>query len=273
MPKIKYYEISQFIGKGSFSKVYKGQDTRNGNIVALKCDTSSMKVLKHEVSILNYLYREGVKNIPKIYWYGNYMDNPSLVMSYYKSSLQDYFDTKGLVEEKKIGSIMIKCLDILSHLSISQVIHRDIKPQNFMIQDGELYLIDFGLATVYSFQESANDIFIKKEELVGTPRYSSYFSHCGEQVSPRDDLLSLGYVYYYLKYGSLPWDNIERTETDTPRYSIEHPENVIRRELKEFDIFSLNLDDKNGYNYFKYCHSLNCDDMPDYHSLMQIFIS
>ena len=62
MPKIKYYEITQFIGKGSFSKVYKGEDTRNGNIVALKCDTSSMKVLKHEVSILNY-YIEKVLRI------------------------------------------------------------------------------------------------------------------------------------------------------------------------------------------------------------------
>ena len=64
-------------------------------------------------------------------------------MTYYKNSLQDYYDTKGPIDHKKMSSIMIKCLDILRQLTNSQVIHRDIKPQNFMMNDGDLNLIDF----------------------------------------------------------------------------------------------------------------------------------
>ena len=48
-----------------------GVDLRNNTIVAVKIDSSKLKVLRHDVSILNYLYRDGVSSIPKIFWYGN----------------------------------------------------------------------------------------------------------------------------------------------------------------------------------------------------------
>ena len=54
--KIKNYEIERFIGQGSFGKVYKGIDLRNDTIVAVKIDSSKLKVLLHEVSILNYFF-------------------------------------------------------------------------------------------------------------------------------------------------------------------------------------------------------------------------
>ena len=102
--KIKHYEIEKLIGKGSFGDVYKGVDTRNGNTIALKLDTSGLKVLKHEVSILNYLQSENVSSIPKILWFG-VIDNVSiLTMTYYKTSLQDYFDVKGIIDEFKMSS-------------------------------------------------------------------------------------------------------------------------------------------------------------------------
>ena len=81
---IKNYEIVCLIGQGSFGKVYKGLDLRTENTVAIKIDTSNLKVLRHEVSILNYLYSDGVSSIPKIYWYGNIDSNLVLVMTYYK---------------------------------------------------------------------------------------------------------------------------------------------------------------------------------------------
>jgi serine/threonine protein kinase len=270
--KIKHYEIEKLIGKGSFGDVYKGVDTRNGNTIALKLDTSGLKVLKHEVSILNYLYSENVSSIPKILWFG-VIDNVSiLTMTYYKTSLQDYFDVKGIIDEFKMSSIMIKCLDILRQISIAQVMHRDIKPHNFMLADGELNLIDFGLSTIYSYMHSDDDILCEKEDLVGTPRFTSFYSHCGEPTSPRDDLLSLGYMYIYLNTGSLPWDEIERKETDMPLCNINHPDNLIRRDMKSPTILLPNLTGSLK-NYMDYCYSLKCDDIPDYHNLMRIFTS
>jgi len=270
--KIKNYEIERFIGQGSFGKVYKGIDLRNDTIVAVKIDSSKLKVLRHEVSILNYLYRDGVSSIPKIYWYGNIEGNLVLVMTYYKNSLQDYYDAKGLINHKKMSSIMIKCLDILRQIVNSQVIHRDIKPQNFMMDDGDLNLIDFGLSTIYSYTNSGEDLHYNKTEIVGTPRFTSYFSHCGEPTSPRDDLLSLGYMYQYLNTGSLQWDEIERKETSLLVCDVNHPDNIIRKDMKSPNVLKPLL---SGVlkNYMNYCYSLNCDDTPDYHSLMRLFTS
>lgn len=267
--KIKHYEIVCLIGKGSFGTVYKGIDNRSNKIVAIKIDTSGLKVLLHEVSILNYLYSDCVSLIPKIFWYGKIDGNLVLAMTYYKHSLQDYFDVKGLINHKKMSSIMIKCLDILRHISGLKVIHRDIKPQNFMMNDGDINLIDFGLSTIYSYKDY---IQYNKTEIVGTLRFTSYRSHCGEPVSPVDDLLSLGYMYIYLNTGSLNWDKIERKETSLLVCDVNHPDNLIRRDLKS-PIVLLPLLSGVLKNYMNYCYSLNCDDTPDYHSLMRLFTS
>lgn len=271
--KIRQFEIIEKIGEGSFGKIYKGFNEKNKENVAVKIDTSDFNVLKHEVSILNYLYNEHVSNIPRIYWYGIYREHPTLIMTYYNNSLQDYYDIKGIINDEKMASIMIKCLDILRQLANIQVIHRDIKPQNFMLQDGELNLIDFGLSTIYSFQHSDDDINNIKAEIVGSPRFTSYFSHCGEPTSPRDDLLSLGYMYMYLNTGSLPWDEIERISTTLSVCNINHPDNIIRKDNKSPEKFLPLINDGPFKNYMKYCYLLKCDDMPDYNNLMQIFIS
>jgi len=266
--RIKHFEIECFVGKGSFGNVYKGIDVRNNNTVAIKIDTSNLKVLIHEVSLLNYLYSEGVSVIPKIYWYGNVDNNLVLVMTYYKNSLQDYFHIKKIVNDRQMSSVMIKCLDILRQLFKSQIIHRDIKPQNFMIVDGDINIIDFGLSIVYTPVIDIEKPIIT--EIVGTPRFISYFVHLGEHPSPRDDLISLGYMYIYLSEGSLQWDEINREETTLSLCDLNHPDNIIRRDMK--NPLSL-LPTLSGplQNYMHYCYSLNYNDTPDYTSLMRIF--
>lgn len=268
--KIRQFDVIEFIGEGSFGKIYKGYNEKNNGYVAIKINTSDYNVLKHEVSILNYLYNERVSNIPRIYWYGIYREYPTLIMTYYQNSLQDYYDNKGLIDETKLSSIMIKCLDILKQLTNIQVIHRDIKPQNFMLRDGELNLIDFGLSTIYSYLYSDDDLHSTKSEIVGTPRFTSYFVHCGEPTSPRDDLLSLGYMYMYLNKGSLPWDEIERIPTTRSVCDMEHPDNIIRKDKKSIYSLSPFINGKLS-NYMNYCYSLKFDDMPNYQSLMLIF--
>jgi serine/threonine protein kinase len=205
------YMLLNIIGKGKFGKIYYGARVKTAMPVAIKIENaeSSIKLLKNETTILNYLYHNGSRKIPFVHWYGNYQSNPCLIMTYYETSLYDYtLAIKPNAQDSKM--ILLKIISILKDIHDSQIIHRDVKPQNFMIQNSELYLIDFGLASVY-----ADDFKIHIPEksdnlsILGTPKYISIHLHEGRTPSRRDDVISSGYIYLFLLLGGrLPWENL-----------------------------------------------------------------
>ena len=225
------YKIAEFIGKGKFGSVYRASHIKTGEIVAVKFElsTAPVKILKNETSILNYLYRNGCKSIPFVYWFGLTADSPTLVMTYYDQSLDDYIKENILdIDEKsRIFKVM---LNILENIHSHYIIHRDIKPQNFMIRDGELFLIDFGMATTYT-DASGNHVEERsgKTDILGTPKYVSIHVHNGFEPSRRDDVISACYIYLSMWLGYLPWDQ-DKFSVD---FSIDI--NNWRRILKEWE--------------------------------------
>ena len=142
------YNIDKFIGNGKFGKVYRGIINKTNTYVAIKLEdkSTSYKLLKRETSILKYLYEKKCRSIPSVYWFGEIGDSMGLIMTYYDCSLFEYLNIKT-ISESKLNYIMVKCIHILESIHSIFVIHRDIKPHNFMIKNGEIFLIDFGLAT------------------------------------------------------------------------------------------------------------------------------
>ena len=145
---INKYKIDKEIKRGAFGCILRGNYWKTGEPVAIKIEYGEIPSLKHEVKLINYLSTSGVKQIPSIYWYGIYENNPCLIITLYECSLFDYMKHRQITVEK-MNILMLKTIDIIEHIHRFFVLHRDIKPANFMIKDGDIFLIDFGLSTFY----------------------------------------------------------------------------------------------------------------------------
>jgi serine/threonine protein kinase len=274
----KKYQILEKIGTGKFGIVYKGTNIKTNEIIAIKTESrnSSIKLLKNETAILKYLYDHGSRSTPIVYWYG--VDNlcSYLVMSFYEISLYDY-SIKTPLSVEKIDKVMSVSIDILENIHTQFVIHRDIKPQNFMISNEEIFLIDFGFATFYIEEYGEHLQHDENKNITGTPKYISYNIHDGISPSRRDDLISLGYIYLYLYCKELPWDKmkIEINKNDYAEIDILHPKNQQRKCLKSWENIEeicLQINQK-IHKFLNYCYNLSYDSSPDYTELKKLFIS
>jgi serine/threonine protein kinase len=283
------YKIENILGKGKFGVVYKGSHLKTKKELAIKKEYNEIvvKILKHETTILNYLYTHGCKSIPQVYWFGLYNDSTYLVMTYFPCSLYDYIsrgfsikeereDEREDEREREKNKWMIQMIDILEHIHKYFVLHRDIKPHNFMLDEKkDIYLIDFGLSTIYIDHENKHiSMEDSREMIIGTPKYISYYIHEGVLPSRRDDLISLGYVFIFLWMGSLPWENIskeyiefiEMNKKEYPEIHILHSKNQYYKSQKKRENLSLKGSPK-IQKYMDSCYQLHFDTEPKYNIL------
>jgi serine/threonine protein kinase len=277
------YSIKNIIGKGKFGTIYLGETKTNGELVAIKTEAINQQYrsIKHEVKMMNYLFRNKFEKIPLIYWYGNHDNLVCLVMTYYECSLENYLNTHIDTNDK--NNIMLQCIDIFQYIHKHFVLHRDIKPHNFMIKENKIYLIDFGLATFYVDEDGEHKPNDFQNTIVGTPKYVSYYNHSGYTISRRDELISLGYMYMSF-FGVLPWSNINiQQPINNDKHTmidILHPANVERKKYKSLENLFINVKEPEYpsnicltiINYMKYCYSLDYDEEPNYYAIKQIFI-
>jgi len=266
------YTILSKIGSGQFSNVFKGKFNKTDEPVAIKTENieTPIPLLKHETRILNYINSKQSYQIPFIYWYGIYQGSPTLIMPFYESSLEELYKNKDVSKKQHFTNI-VKMIEILSFIHEYGVIHCDVKPENFMVKDEKIYLIDFGLSTIF-VDEHMNPLLEKNESafITGTPKFISLNIHNGIAPSRRDDLISAIYIFVYLSNKKLPWLNVQDKQDGYSQNHIHHFKNVERKRLKEEFFNSIS-----STHYVKkllgYLMNITFGEKPHYQWMISIF--
>jgi len=268
------FEIVEYLGSGQFSNVYKVRKKYGNNIMALKMEKEDvpLPMIQFEAKILHYLQGESCYHIPHIYYYGIFEERPSMALSFYDISYEDYIlQTEFPREPKEPETLFREMIKILKSIHLAKIIHCDIKPANFMMKNGGLYLVDFGLAKIYVDHENRviPDQF-PLSHVLGTPKYISVFIHEGHSSSLRDDILSSLYVYLFSKTKELPWEYVsEKGVTQDPLDKIDHPQNQER--LLKKRAFHEYVNDSHLGQALTLMQNIGFGEVPDYKNLANMF--
>eukprot|EP00762_Andalucia_godoyi_P001083 ANDGO_02021.mRNA.1 Casein kinase I isoform delta-like len=207
--------VGKKIGSGSFGDVYQGFNLlANRSPVAIKVENARSRnpKLRHEARILKQLQDTGIA--PKVYYYGLHLDTYYvMVTDLLGSNLEELFDQCGKrFSVKTVCMIGIQLFHVLEMIHSRGLIHRDVKPENFLMGITDcthrVFAIDFGLAKKFIVDGQHIPYRSDKRGLTGTARYASVKTHWGIEQSRRDDLESLCYLLVYFLQGKLPWQGL-----------------------------------------------------------------
>ena len=266
----KKFKTVKVIAVGGFGCVFEGLDLIKKEKVAIKIEKkSNINYLESECCYLVNLKGYGIPKVISFGISGNYY---VLVEEGLGKSLDMITKEEKKICVKDLCMIAIQILDRLEYIHSKYVIHRDIKPGNFLIGDSNptvIYLIDFGFAKKYRSSLSKKHLQYKNHNYVsGSINYASINANLGLEQSRRDDLEALGYSLIYMANGNFPWKIVDFDKNLTLIEKI----NKICEMKKELKLEKLceNLP-KQLIDYFKYCRNLRFEQEPDYKYLQCLF--
>lgn len=200
------YQITERIGIGGMAEVYRAQDNVLGRLVAVKvmlpqyaADPNFTQRFKQEAAAAANLQSPYIVNV---YDWGQDEGTYYIVMEFVRGSdLKTAIIERGAINQRKVAEIGAQVCQALSVAHGLDIIHRDIKPQNIMVQpDGNIKVMDFGIARAKNSHLTADN------SVLGTAHYVSPEQTQGKELGPTSDLYSLGIVMYEAATGRVPFD-------------------------------------------------------------------
>ena len=200
------YTVQDKIGAGGMAVVYRGLDNVLGRTVAIKTmlpqyanDPSFAARFKQEAQAAAALQSP---YIVSVYDWGKDGDTYYIVMEYLRGTdLKSGIRKHGALDGRKVTQIGLQIAQALSVAHRHDIIHRDIKPQNIMVQpDGNIKVMDFGIA------RAKNSHLTTDNSVLGTAHYVSPEQTQGKELGPTSDIYSLGIVMYEAATGKVPFE-------------------------------------------------------------------
>lgn len=216
------YQIKANIGSGAMGTVFRAYDRLTAQHVAIKRVIVTMKTTEERLALAKEFRMLASLRFPKIISVLNYgfddKQQPFLVMELLENAQPIHIYAAGRSHAQRVN-LLIQLLQALVYLHRRNIVHRDIKPENVLVVDGNVKVLDFGLATAtHVIEPDAQD----DDTTVGTLAYMAPEIITGASASIASDLYAVGVIAYELFAGVHPFasDNINllirRSVLETP---------------------------------------------------------
>ncbi len=232
------YEVKEILGMGGMGVVYRALDRELGEAVAIKtlradtvgADGVALERFKQEIRLARKITH---RNVVRTYDLGEVSGTYYLTMEYVEgTSLKQLIQSRGRLPVPvtlTVGKQLCRALEVAHEQG---VIHRDIKPQNIVVEpNGFIKVMDFGIARLAGPPKGAG--LTEVGTSIGTPDYMSPEQLMGQELDPRSDLYSAGIVLFECLTGRPPFEadtvyalvakHLEQDAPDPRGYSAEVP--------------------------------------------------
>ncbi len=225
------YRIEAIVGTGGMAVVYRALDLEQKRIVAIKVlrpeyesDMEFVRRFSREAEAAAKMFHENIVNLLDV---GIDDDIRYIVMEYVDGrTLKEMIREEGRIHPDVALRMTIRILAAVDHAHRNGIVHRDIKPQNILVdRDGQVKVADFGIARLKTSQTTKLD---PNGSAMGSVHYLSPEQARGEVADEQSDLYSVGIVLYEMLTGHVPFDG-ETTISVALKHVSEEPKSMRLR--------------------------------------------